>query len=69
MAKKKKKIYAWFYTHNKAKPDSYDMENPYWTEKDAMEEALSNLELRDTVSIWKCEIKKVGSYKQKLVKV
>jgi hypothetical protein len=69
MAKRKsKKEYAWFYSTGK-KLNSYDFENPYQSEKEVMEEALMDLDIGTTVSIYKAEIKKVGSFKQKLVKV
>ena len=67
MAKKSKKTYAWFYSTGK-KLDSYDYENPYKTEKEVLKEALMDIEADITVSIYKAEITKVGTYKSKLVK-
>lgn len=67
MAKKTKKTYAWFYSTGK-KLQGYDFENPYKTEKEALQDALMDMDVTTTISIFKAEIKKIGTYKQKLVK-
>jgi len=64
----KKKVWVWGYSQGN-KPDVQDLEHYYANQKAAMEDALSDLEADGSVTIFKAEIKKVGTYKQKLVKI
>jgi hypothetical protein len=70
MAKKKTgKQIVYYYSRSAKKPTGYDLEMAYTTEKEAMDEALMDLDRNEGVTLYKAEIKKVGTFKNKLVKL